>query len=135
MLGDKVGELKGKVVNIRVLEPDAEGPSVEVTMQETGTLFGVDVQTVVTYVSRARPGGILTGQGNGVLFTPDGESLTWRGLGIGTPKGKGQAASWRGGIVYHGSSRKLERLNKVSIVYEYEIDEAGNSHGKLTEWK
>jgi hypothetical protein len=135
MLGDKVGELRGKVTTMRVLEPDPEGARVEVTMQETGSLFGVDVQTTVTYVSRPRPGGLIFGEGHGALFTPDGESMTWKGLGFGKPKGKGQAASWRGTLFYKGTSRKLERLTTAPVVFEYEIDENGNSHGKLTEWK
>ena len=43
--------------------------------------------------------------------------------------------SWRGALYVQTASPKLARLNSVALVYEYEVDENGNAHGKAWEWK
>ena len=137
MLGEMIGEEKGKITGVRVL-PLAEGnnnPRLEVSFQGTGTLVGVDITNVGTYISVLTSAGVFNGTGQGVITTADGDIVTWTGTGVGTPTGKGLAASWRGILYYQTSSQRLAGLNKIPTVFEYEVDENGNTADKLWEWK
>lgn len=134
MLGEQVVEEKGKTTNIRVISVDG-GPKMEVCSQTTGEILGVNYTGLTTYWAAARPDGFMYGEGEGVLTTQDGEVVTWKGQGAGKSKGIGSAASWRGAVYYQTSSKKLSKLNGIACVFEYEVDENGNSHGKLWEWK
>jgi len=89
---------------------------------------------IETIEGLARPDGTLHGKGQGVIMTADGEVVTWTGEGVARP-GRGLAASWRGAVYHQTASQKLARLNGVAIVFEYEVDESGNVHSKLWEWK
>ena len=77
----------------------------------------------------------MYGEGEGILTTQDGDVATWKGQGAGKSKGSGSAASWRGAVYYQTSSKKLSKLNGIACVFEYEVDENGNSIGTLWEWK
>ena len=67
MLGDLIYEANGKVAGYRVL--DAEGPKIEVTITEKGTLKGgIDTTDTVTYWSIPRLGGAYYAEGKGVLM-------------------------------------------------------------------
>jgi len=72
----------------------------------------------------------------GVVTTKDGKGMaTWTGQGIGkfTDQGK---ISFRGSLFFRTTSRgKLSSLNNLVGVFEYEVDEQGNSSAKLWEWK
>lgn len=134
MLGEPVGEERGKVTSTRVLSVDAYGGEVEVSFSAAGTLMGLEVTDWGTYRSVAGTGGVLSGEGQGILMTRDGESITWTGQGTGRFTGPGNV-SWRGAIYYHTSSQKLARLNGLCAVYEYEVDAEGNTRAKTWEWK
>jgi hypothetical protein len=57
MLGDVLGESKGKRIVRRVL---SSGPlKVEVSFEDTGTMLGVATNGTGTYTSEARPDGSL----------------------------------------------------------------------------
>ena len=135
MLGEQVGEERGKVTGIRVLPSEGQSPKIEVSFQASGKFLGLDTTTMGTYQAVFGAGGLLNGEGQGILMTADGEMATWIGHGVGTPTGKGQAVSWRGSLFYQTSSPKLERLSSVAVVFEYETDEDGNTHAKVWEWK
>ncbi len=135
MLGEPIGEAKGRITSIRVLPFEGQQPKVEVSFQSSGKLLGIECNELGTYVSTRRPDGTMFGEGQGLLMTRDGESVTWQGQGIGKPTGKGSAARWRGAIYYSTSSRNLDRLNGIAAVFEYETDEAGNTQSKIWEWK
>jgi hypothetical protein len=45
------------------------------------------------------------------------------------------AVSYRGAIYYSTASPKLARLNRIAVVFEYEVDANGNTHTKSWEWK
>ena len=62
MLGDLIYEANGKVAGYRVL--DAEGPKIEVTITEKGTLKGgIETTDTVTYWSIPRLGGAYYAEG------------------------------------------------------------------------
>jgi hypothetical protein len=142
MLGDLIYEAKGKITGYRVL--DVEGPKIEVTISENGTLKGgIETTDIVTYWSVPRPGGAFYAEGKGVFMTKDGsnETATWTGQGIAH-----YSANKRrdiGSVFCRSSSSsssltkggKLAFLNNLVGVFEYEVDENGNSGGRIWEWE
>src|SRR3990172_10929538 len=130
MLGDLIGEMKGKVTGIRVLADRLES-----TVQGSGKVWGTDENEVETFTSTPRPDGSVLGEGQGLITTKDGDMIMFKGQGIGIPTGKGQAASFRGAIHYQTASQKFVKANRTVGVFEYDIDQEGNVHGKIWEWK
>jgi hypothetical protein len=132
MLGEQLGEERGRVTGNRVLP--SESPTVETSFTAAGKLLGIDMTDMGTYVASMRPDGTLYGEGQGVMMTTDGEGVSWKGSGVGT-FGPGGAISYRGALFYSTASQKLTRLNRVAAVFEYEVDGEGNTVGKIWEWK
>lgn len=137
MLGEQIGEEKGKITGNRVLPADPQfGAQVEVSFQAAGKLFGQNVNDMGTYVCYMSKNKQYHGHGQGVITTNEGDSAYWTGQGIGTPTGKGQAANWRGSLFFHtDSTSKLSRLNETVVMFEYNVDENGNTSNKTFEWK
>ena len=133
MLGEQIGEARGKRTGRRVLSVDG-GFKVEVAFETQGKLLGVDNMEIGTYWSESRPDGSLYGEGQGVVITQDGDVATWKGGGVGKFVGGG-AVSYRGAIYYSTASQKLARLNGAAAVFEFDVDAEGNTHAKLWEWK
>jgi len=133
MLGEQVGENKGKRTSRRVLSVSG-GFTAEVSFESAGKLLGVDTNEIGTYTSSSRPDGTLYGQGQGVVLAADGTSATWQGSGVGKFIGGG-AVSYRGSLYFNTSSAKLASLNTMAVVFEYEVDAAGNTKTKGWEWK
>ncbi len=134
MLGDKIGESKGKVTSQRVLPSPNGSPKMETSFQATGKLLGVDATETGTYWSALRPDGTLYGEGQGVLMGKAGEVATWIGQGVGTINKDG-AVSYRGAVYYQSSSPSWARLNRVAAIFEHAVDGQGNSRSELWEWK
>jgi hypothetical protein len=134
MLGEKIGDTRGQTISTRILPDEGTGPRMEITDQGTGTVYGVHVNTTVTYVGTLRPNGTISGHGTGVLMTEDGEAATYRGEGVGTFIRPG-VTSWRGALFFETASTKLSRLNGIACLFEYSVDEGGKSEGHFTEWK
>ena len=135
MLGEQIGEVTGQITGMRVLPDEGHGAKVEVSFQQSGTLLGVHVNDMGTYVSVTRPDGTLFGNGQGVTMTEDGEMATWRGQGVGRFTGRGGAVSYRGAVYFQTTSERLARLNSMAVVFEYETDESGKTTAKDYEWK
>ncbi|KCZ71035.1 hypothetical protein ANME2D_03065 [Candidatus Methanoperedens nitroreducens] len=77
---------------------------------------------------------MLYGEAHGVVMTKDNEMATYTSQGVGRFTKQG-ASTWRGSVFFQTPSQKLAHLNSIVAVYEYEVDENGNTHGKLWEWK
>ena len=135
MLGELIGEMRGKVTGSRVLPSEGIAPKTETSFQEGGKILGLEITDMGTFVSVARTVGGLFGEGQGVTMTKDSEVAVWAGQGVGRFTGHGSAVSFRGAIFYQTISTKLARLNSIAVVFEYEIDENGNTHAKFWEWK
>jgi hypothetical protein len=135
MLGEPIGESRGKITGTRVPPFEGEVPKVEVSFESSGKLLGIELTEIGTYWSIVKPDGFLYGEGQGIMVTKDGETVKWKGQGVGKPTGKGSAASWRGAVYYQTSSKNLARLNGIAAVFEYEADENGNTQAKFWEWK
>lgn len=132
MLGEQIGEEKGRVTARRVLSTDPA--RVEVSAETEGKLLGVATRTIMSYQSQLRPDGTVYGEGEGVVMGKDGDVATWKGQGVGI-LGENGAISYRGAVYYYSGSSKFERLNKIACVFEYEVDAEGNTSSKLYEWR
>ena len=134
MLGEQIGETRGKRTSRRVLSTDGGGFKVEVSFEDNGKMLGGDAHEIGTYWSVSRPDGSLYGEGNGVVMTHDGGMATWKGCGVGKISASG-AVSYRGAIYYSTATPKLARLNGIAVVFEFDVDGDGNTHSKIWEWK
>jgi hypothetical protein len=135
MIGEVIGEERGKITGTRVLPLEGQSPRIEVSFQASGKLLGLETTDMGTYIAVLTPEGVFRGDGQGVIMTANGETATWNGQGVGRPTGKGSAASWRGAIFYQSSSKRLAALNAVAAIFEYETDEHGNTTSKVWEWR
>ena len=135
MLGELLYEEKGKTTGIRVLSSGPEEPKIEVSIQTSGKILGIEETSLWTYWSVVRPGGVLFGEGQGIMTTKNGDIVKCIGRAVGRPKGAGAAATFRGTIHFQTSAEKLLQLNGVAGIFEYEADENGNTETKVWEWK
>jgi hypothetical protein len=136
MLGDKVGELRGKVTGRRVLPPDGPAPKVETSFEIAGALLGIEATMLGTYWSTIRPDGTLYGEcpQQGLVMTAGGDLGPWSGAGVGRFVDPGGAVNFRGAIYFHGATGALACLNEVAVLYEWEIDAQGNGQAAFWEW-
>ena len=132
MLGDKIGEVKGKRSVRRVISVDP--PTAEVTFEDSGELFGIATAGIGSYTSVVRADGSIFGNGQGMITTVDGERVTWTGTGLGH-FGPGGSVSYRGMLFFRTTSKKLARLNNCCGAFEYEVDAKGGTVSKMWEWK
>jgi hypothetical protein len=150
MLGEQYAELKGKVMSQRVL--DVEGPTIETSVSTSGTMKGVQVNEMITFIGTpTAERGVLHGVGKGILTTiGDGgepEMVAYTGEGIGRFDSSG-SIKWRGSVItrkqYYSKTSgpsssqgdgKLSFLNNMVGIFESEIDAAGNFSEKIWEWK
>jgi hypothetical protein len=131
MLGAQIGETKGKRTVRRVLSIDP--PTVEVSFEDSGHMFGVPTTGIGTYTSVIRPDGSIYGEGQGINMTQDGEGISWKGTGVGK-FGPGGAVSYRGMLFFQTDSQKLA-LGSSCGAFEYEVDASGDTTAKFWEWK
>jgi hypothetical protein len=134
MLGELIGEERGKITSRRVLPSDGHAPKVEVSFETDVKLLGQDAKGIGTYWSVVQPTGFLYGEGQGIVMTAAGESIQWTGAGRGQFTGKG-GVKFRGAVYYQTTSERFARLNGVAIVYEHEADGDGNVTSRYWEWK
>jgi len=139
VLGELIEEESGKITGQRVL--DVEGPKMETSFKMNGKFGGIAGSDIGTYCTVMREGsepGVMYGEGQGVITTKDGQGMaTWTGQGIGRFTAPGKI-SFRGSVFYRTNSTgggKISFLNNVVGVFEYEMDEQGNSSTKMWEWK
>lgn len=133
MLGQQLGEIKGKVTGHRVL--DADELITENSVSATGTLAGTQVNITLTYVGKPISKGIFHGQGNGIVMTNEGDIASYTGEAIGKIDSS-RKIFWRGSLFYKSSGTgKLAALNNLVAVLEAQIDAEGNFSEKTWEWK
>lgn len=133
MLGEFLGELRGKIFGFRVLPLKDQNPVIEYSIQGQGTLMGVDLTQTSTSQSVAS-GAFFEAKGRGIITTNDGEMITWIGHGTGQPKGP-RGVSFRGARFYKTGSQKYPSFNGLVSVFEIELDDAGNVYEKQWQWK
>lgn len=136
MLGDQIGEDKGKVTSQRVLDVTGGIPKIETSFSNIGNHKGIETTEIGTYSASPRSGGAMYGEGQGVIMTKDGQDMaTWTGQGVGRFTSPGKIR-FTGSLFFSASSNgKLAFLNNLVGVFEYESDEQGNTSSKVWEWK
>ncbi|MFI2349621.1 hypothetical protein ACH492_21735 [Streptomyces sp. NPDC019443] len=134
MLGDLLGEEQGETTGMRVLPTDDGHPAMEVSFQAVGTLLSAAVKDMGTYESFVRPDGTLFGDGQGIIMTQEGETVTWHGQGVGHFTDTG-GVNWRGAIYYETAAAKFAQLAGTAGVFEFNTDENGKVTAKVYEWK
>ena len=132
MLGEQIGETRGKRLVSRVVSVDP--PTTEVSFEDSGHLLGVPTKGIGTYTAVLHADGSLHGGGQGITMTADGDAVAWTGTGIGK-FGPGGSVSYRGMLFNRTTSQKLARLNNACIAFEYEVDASGETASKMWEWK
>jgi hypothetical protein len=137
MLGDQIGESSGKITGQRVLPgDDYRYIKMEITFEEQGTILGVPGMVMGTYTVFERVPGQLYGEGQGMIFTQDGEGAIWNAHGVGRMIGQGMSASYRYSLTVQAPPEgKLSRLNNVLVIGEHETDAENNTRSKIWEWK
>jgi hypothetical protein len=133
MLGEQIGEGKGKILSQRVIDVRDGIPKMEVYFTSSGKFKGIEATEVAT---TPRSDGTIYGEGCGVVLTKDGkETVTWTGQGIGRFVSQGRIR-FAGSLFFRtSSSGQLGFLNNSVGVFEYESDEQGNSSSRIWEWK
>ena len=91
MLGEKIGEISGKITMQRVLPNLGGDPKMESSFQATGSVLGTNIKDTGTYSIIFRPAGTQYGEGQGIMITKDGKTATWTAHGVGTMKKDGTA--------------------------------------------
>jgi hypothetical protein len=134
MLGELVGEFKGKISGHRVTDILASGPKLELSFTQTGKLLGVEGVDRATYWSMMTGPDVLYGEGQGAIMSMSGEMACYRATGTAKMM-KGQMPVWRGVLYIESPTPKWGALNGVALVYEYDLDANDNTHVKLWEWK
>ncbi|MFD6968293.1 hypothetical protein OG756_33350 [Streptomyces sp. NBC_01310] len=134
MLGDLLGDEQGQTTGMRVLHTD-DGlhPAMEVSFQATGTLMSAAVTDRGTYESVMRPDGSLYGEGQGIIMTREGDTVTWRGQGVGHFDDSG-GVHWRGSIFYETGAPRFAELAGTAGVFEFDTDESGKMASKVYQW-
>jgi hypothetical protein len=132
MIGEQIGESKGRRLVRRVTS--TEPTTVEVSFEDSGHMLGVATTGLGTYTSVIGVDGSISGEGQGVNMTQEGEVITWKAMGVGKFGTEG-AISYRGMLFFKTASQKLARLNNACGAFEYDVDGSGNTVSKLWEWK
>ena len=134
MLGQLLGEGRGRVTLLRALSADGPASEVETSTTGEGTLLGKPITEIGTYTQRLRPNGTAYAEGHLILQSADGEMAPWKGFLIGRFAGEGLASNVAAVGAFHGATPGFERLNEVATVVEVQVDPEGNYHYQLWEW-
>jgi hypothetical protein len=135
MLGEKLGESRGKMTGTRVLPSEGHCVKVEVSFQGKGQILGREISDMGTYWQTVRGDGVFYGEGTVLLMTKEGDSAHWTGFGIGRPAGPAPAGRYAVCGSFQRASERLHRLTTTATVTEYEVDEQGSYHWTMWEWK
>src|SRR5438874_13653393 len=71
MLGERIGEISGKVTMQRVLPNLGGDPKMETSFQASGSVLGTNIKDTGTYTTIFRPEGTQYGEGQGVMITKE----------------------------------------------------------------
>jgi hypothetical protein len=119
-----------------------EGPTIETSVFVSGTMKGVQVQEMLTFIGTPMIAekGVIHGIGKGIVMTAgsggETEMVAYTGEGVGRFSSSSGSIKWRGSVFFRTSTGdKLGFLNNLIGVFESEIDAAGNFFEKAWEWE
>ena len=134
MLGELLYEETGNVTGIKVLPPEEGAVVLEVSLQASGRIQGIEHTSIWTYTSSTRADGSIFGEGRGVLTTASGDVVHIVGRASDQSSGPGSPTRYRGAFHFHPNSDTFARLNGIAAVFEYDVDADGSSNAKIWEW-
>ena len=134
MLGELLYEETGNVTGVKVLPPEEGAVVLEVSLQASGRIQGIEHTSIWTYTSSTRADGSIFGEGRGVLTTASGDVVHIVGRASDQSSGPGSPTRYRGAFHFHTNSDTFARLNGISAVFEYDVDADGSSNAKIWEW-
>jgi hypothetical protein len=114
MLGEKIGEISGKVTMQRVLPNLGGDPKMETSFEATGSVLGTNINDTGTYWTIIRPDGTQYGEGQGVMMTKDGKVATWTGHGVGV-RSKDGSATYRGALYFQTTTMVTSKQGRGAI--------------------
>jgi hypothetical protein len=135
MLGDKIGEEKGRVTGRRILPGDADVRFVrmEISIETEATILGQAGQNLGTYTIVGRGPGQVYGEGQGMFFAANGDNAIWNGHGVARVDEAGGmhiAAS----VAFQSESEGLAKLNGMLVLVEHHADMENNASSTLHAW-
>ena len=131
MIGELLGEVKGKLTGTRIL---ADG-KMEGSSTGMGTILGKEATSMDTGILTLMPNGAIMMEGNGVFMTTEGEMVMTKINGIGWFTGKALKSTARGACYFMTTAPKLASLNNTVGVWERDSDENGDWNLKVWAWK
>ncbi len=137
MLGQKIGEEKGRVTSRRVLPgEDPRYLKMEISFEAEGTVLGLQGGNIGTYTIFNRVGSQIYGEGQGIFMAKDGTSAIWNGHGVGLPTGDGMGVKFAFSVAYQADPNgPLAALNNVLVIGEHTAAGDGSATSTLYEWK
>ena len=130
MLGDKLGDAKGRATSTRLLPFEGDAPRIEASFTGEGTFLGQPMTLIGSYWESSRGEGVKFGDARMLLTLADGESVFFRGSGV-----SGRPAHYASFGDFPWSTKGLTRLKGVGAVVEYDMLEAGGFAWRMWEWR
>jgi hypothetical protein len=138
---EPIYEMRGQTTGFRPLSADNE--SVEVSYSAKGLLMGVNVGEIALFTIFPKGRGISYGEGNGLITSSEGQTVSWQGFGIGRPmmpnerptadpetetssnideivagKGMRSPMTWKGAVhLQTKSSDKFAALDQLVVIF------------------
>jgi hypothetical protein len=134
-LGELVNEERGQISGVRIISSDVTGTTSEISLRTEGTIRGTRQVSNWTYEQIKRPDGSLYGYGRGVMTTENGDVVNLTGSGSAKVPTGGKPTLYRVVNHYHTTSEKLQDLNYIAVVGEYDVSTDGSTEGRFWEWK
>lgn len=134
MLGEMIGELRGRSTGNRVLPgDDYRYVKMEISWEQSGQILGVDASETGTIEVFERVPGQIYGSGQGIAQAGM-DGAIWNGHGVGQLTGEGMATRFTFSAAFQAGGA-LERLNHVLVIGEQDVDAEGKVVTRLWEWK
>lgn len=132
-IDDLIYEGKGEITGTRVL--NAEEGKVENAAISIGIFNGINVTEIETFWAIPVGNNVYQGEGQAIITTNvGGETASFQGYGMGYLDDSG-TMKIRGMNFYKTSSQELSFLDNMVGLFEYEVDQSGNTQIKVWEWK
>ena len=134
MIGEKIGMINADTATKTL--PAVNGvPVLETSTQGSGTLYGIDVQSMATYQAMLNKDGSWQGEcpNQGVIMAADGVA-TFSATGVGHMTDNG-GNKFRGAVYFHTEALSLAKLNGTCFIYEWDVGADGQAVWNIWEWK
>lgn len=130
MLGEKLGEAKGRATGTRLLPFDGDAPRIEASFTGEGTFLGQSMTLIGSYWESSREGGVKFGDARMLFTLADGESTYFRGSGV-----SADPARYASFGDFPWSTPGLRRLKALAAVVEYDVLGQGGFSWRMWEWR